>query len=114
VAMRQLAKINYEIPAALPEFAELAAEITRDEAKRRAPVQSGRLRDSIRVNLGERAGGKAESIVVVGAFYGYFVEHGTRKMSARPYLRPAIDATRSQIRQAVGDAFRIRTRKITR
>ena len=26
------------------------------------------------------------------AFYGHFVEHGTSRMAARPFLRPSFDA----------------------
>jgi HK97 gp10 family phage protein len=49
-----------------------------------------------------RSGDMAESISVhqkysgarqdvrVGKFYGWFVEHGTSRMRARPFLRPAI------------------------
>ena len=54
----------------------------------------GRLRDNIRTRE-ERA--RAENTIVMrvstgNAFWGRFLEFGTRKMAARPWFRPAWDA----------------------
>ncbi|MDR8396995.1 hypothetical protein NE850_11655 [Paraburkholderia sp. USG1] len=38
------------------------------------------------------------------AFYGSFIESGSSKQSATPFLRPAFDATKRQVVQAI-DAF---------
>ena len=57
-------------------------------ARNRAPVRTGRLRDSLelkdrdRVNMSITAGTDVE--------YAHFPEFGTVKMHARPYWRPAI------------------------
>ena len=56
----------------------------------------GHLRDNIRVR---RARATSEGKIVFNinagnAFWGYFLEFGTVKMSPHPFMRPAFDATR--------------------
>lgn len=38
--------------------------------------------------------GELQAVVAVGAEYGAYVEYGTHKMAARPYLGPAAEAVR--------------------
>lgn len=58
-----------------------------DQAKMYAPVDTGKLRDSIRVFSVD------ENQVVVGTDspYAMSVEMGNRKTSGQPFLRPALD-----------------------
>lgn len=63
---------------------QIALEIERD-AKYLCPVRTGRLRGSIHTG----SLGKASYYVGTNVEYAPFVEFGTRKMTARPYLRPA-------------------------
>lgn len=53
-----------------------------EDAKRYAPVDTGRLRESIHEEGDEE--------IVVGAEYGVYVEMGTRDMAPQPYMRPAL------------------------
>lgn len=55
------------------------------DAKRHCPVDTGDLRDSIRVV-------KTDDGIAVGSDLDYAddVERGTRKMAAQPFLRPAL------------------------
>jgi HK97 gp10 family phage protein len=110
-----------------------AAKVVRDEAKRRAPKRSGQLRDNIiakrhrnpkavgateRYDIGLKGGTRklannvrnrrartAGAIVRTAGstFYGRFLELGTAKMSAKPFLRPAIEAKQG----AAVEAFRV-------
>lgn len=56
-------------------------------------VRYGRLRDNIRVRRGRsRNRQNVSAIVSTGrAFWARFLEYGTRKMSARPFFKPAMD-----------------------
>jgi len=74
------------------------------EARARAPVDKGVLRRSIKLRSARSRDGVALRIDVRippngkpgntgGPYYGAFVELGTSKMAAHPYLRPAFDAT---------------------
>jgi len=90
------------------EVERTALRVVR-EAKRRAPVDTGRLRASITAASGSGetifpAGNEAEAGDAVGepsneyavrvgtnVKYASFLEYGTINMDPRPYLRPAID-----------------------
>lgn len=97
----QLRNIRPEVITALTRVPEVAkqvreaAVVIRDDARRRAPVRTGALRRSIKV---ERAFDETTRRVSyhVGwdrriAFYGPLVELGTEDTAARPHLRPAAD-----------------------
>lgn len=75
----------------------LARKGARGEAgaKRRAPVDTGRLRSSITHRLGRDSEGL---FVDVGTDveYARFVELGTSKTAAQPFLLPALDDMRGE------------------
>lgn len=60
-------------------------------AKNRSPVDTGALKNSISVELQNR-GGTIRGEVGPTTSYAGFLEHGTSRMRAQPYLRPATDA----------------------
>ena len=70
------------------ELARVANTVTRI-AKRLAPVDTGRLRSSIVNELG-RDGRGLVARVGTNVEYAPYLELGTRRMSARPFLRPAL------------------------
>ncbi|HEL1011795.1 phage protein, HK97 gp10 family [Streptococcus dysgalactiae subsp. dysgalactiae] len=64
------------------------AEKAKAEAQRIAPYDTGFLHDEIYAHYP----GKACAEIVSNAGYSGFLEYGTRKMSAQPFLRPAIES----------------------
>lgn len=62
-------------------------------AKRLCPVDTGRLRASITHALESDAQGVL-AIVGTDVHYAPYVEFGTSRMAAQPYLRPALAAAR--------------------
>jgi len=78
-----------------PAGKDLARRATKVEsaAKRNAPVDTGRLRSSITHELGQ-AGRDLVARIGTNVDYAPHVEFGTYRMSAQPYLRPALDAAR--------------------
>lgn len=73
------------------------AKVLLNEARARVPVRTENLKKSLGINtrtkkgniemyVSPRKGGKYDG------YYGLFVELGTKKMSARPFLRPAFEA----------------------
>lgn len=71
-----------------PMMARLALKV-ETEAKRNAPVRTGNLRRSI-TSFVATIEGKPVGVVAATANYAGFVELGTHKMAARPFLRKAL------------------------
>lgn len=61
------------------------------EASRLCPVDTGRLRGSIEWEIGKDSRGLVAR-VGTNVEYARFVEEGTRRMTAQPFLRPALRA----------------------
>lgn len=72
-------------------------------AKQIVPVKTGNLRRSIH-SVFENGG--LRGIVGPSVLYGKFVEFGTRRMAARPYMRPAAEAVLPRFADAVARALR--------
>lgn len=71
-------------------------------AKRRAPYRTGTLRRSIAIEDGP---GPLEVTIGTDLNYAPYVEFGTSRMAARPYLRPALDEDHDEAMSAIGDAL---------
>ncbi len=122
---------------ALAKNAEVAArpaaqagiQVYYDEVKVRVPVgqsvhytkgkkqtfQPGNLKASIYQAYVEKESGDGAATYRVSynkkkAFYGYFVEHGTSKMAAKPFLRPSYDARRQDAINAALEVLRKRVK----
>lgn len=70
-------------------------------AKNRAPVDTGALKGSITTEVQNR-GDTIRGEVGPTVNYGGFVENGTSRMRAQPYLRPATDAVLPGYEAALG------------
>lgn len=107
--------VDVVIRPGVVQSVQAAADLIRDGAKERAPVDTGALRDSIETRIDD--GGKTVlGYVTVGVPYASYVEFGTGKlgdpavahnenwpgMRPQPYLRPSYDEARG----AVLDLFR--------
>jgi HK97 gp10 family phage protein len=75
-------------------------------AKQLCPVDTGRLRNSIAVELEE---GGMNGAVGTNVKYAPFVEFGTSRMPAQPYLLPAFEEERAvfieRLKRELGEAF---------
>ena len=94
------------------ELAAAAAQGMRDEMERivqaaRAgcPVDTGALKDSIRVAYAQSAFG-AEAELRADAPYAAAVELGTMKRRAQPFLYPAYKANQARLTDAIAEAAR--------
>ncbi len=79
-----------------------AALVAQNDAKRRAPYLTGTLRRSIHME------DKDSHAVAVGTDvpYARIIEYGGPGRAAKPYLRPALDNNKREIRQEFADALR--------
>lgn len=81
---------------------EESAQAIRGAAMTAAPVDTGSLRASHTVQQTGNASYKIGPTVD----YGIFVELGTRRRAARPFLRPAFDREAAQLKQRLAAIFR--------
>lgn len=77
----------------------------RDQVKERAPVQSGALRRSIKAKRNRGTKTNISSSVIADksggrsgrGYHWHFLEFGTVKMPAQPFINPTVEAMRPQI-----------------
>lgn len=89
--------INQAIEKGLTE----AAIFAQGEAKKKVPVDKGTLRD----NIFYKVEGK-QAIIYDNVEYAPYVELGTVKMQARPFLRPSVFNNRKQILNIVSNSLK--------
>ena len=108
VDLRQVARLQ----AALKEMPGIIAEelgkavrdlvlLVEGEAKKLCPVDTGLLRASITPVIESWAAG----YVGTNTHYAPYVEYGTRKMAAQPFLEPAYEEGRRQASRIFGQAI---------
>ncbi len=110
--------------------AQSGAQVFYDEVKQRVPVSAkphstkgkkqtftpGTLRKAIYQAFADKESGDGRAMYRVSwnkthAFYGRFVEFGTSKMAAKPFLRPAYDAARAKALKAVQERMAAEVKK---
>lgn len=92
---------------ALRDGLRAAALFVEGQAKIKAPVDTGFLRNSIQVVSVT----SWEAVVAAAAEYAIYQEMGTRFMPAHPFMRPALESNREQIGRIVSDAIARRARR---
>lgn len=114
----------------LRQAAVAGARVIHAEVKLRAPVDlgiyegkqgphpPGFLRSHIIIAYDDQASvpGKIASYLVTWskeAFYGRFLEYGTSKMAAQPFLRPGFEAKKKPAAAAVGDVIQTKAKELT-
>jgi HK97 gp10 family phage protein len=83
-ALNNIEKYSKEVQDKVAKQIAISTLTIESSAKRNAPVDTGRLRASINSEISRVRGG-----VGVGVKYASFIEFGTYKMAARPFLFPA-------------------------
>lgn len=73
-----------------------AALFIEGAAKYRCPVDTGNLRRSIAAQPPTMQGDTAVALVGTNVEYAAYVEFGTRKMNAQPFMGPALEAARAR------------------
>lgn len=116
---KQLDAFSGEVEAAARPAAQAATQEFYDEVRARVPVSAkvhatrgkkqvyspGNLKAAIYQAFDENDSGKGSAVYRVSwnkkkAFYGRFVEFGTARMAAKPFLRPAFDAAKGRANEA--------------
>ncbi|UCV00295.1 HK97-gp10 family putative phage morphogenesis protein [Acidovorax radicis] len=108
--------------------AQAGAQIFHDEMRARVPMSAkphksgkktynpGTLRKAIYQAFADKESGDGKAKYRISwnkthAFYGRFLEFGTSKMAAKPFLRPAFDAAQAKAVKAVQDRMNEEVKK---
>lgn len=98
-------EVKRAIHSALVTAISKAAVHVQGEAKMRVPVRTGNLKGSITQEVDGLTG-----TVGTNVEYAPFVEYGTVRQSPQPYLFPALDENKDNIRQMIREEIE----KVTR
>lgn len=126
----KLDNITKAAEKAVRPAAQDGAQVFYDEVKQRVPVSAkphksgkktynpGTLRKAIYQAFADKESGDGKAMYRISfnkthAFYGRFVEFGTSKMAAKPFIRPAYDAARAKALRAVQDRMAEEVKKAT-
>jgi HK97 gp10 family phage protein len=89
------------------------AKLILEAAKANVPVATGALRDSLKVRAMRKRRFTYGIMVATAAgwfkgeqFYGAFVEFGTSRLAARPFVRPAFDSEKDAAEKTIVDGIR--------
>ncbi|AUN10435.1 hypothetical protein RSJ21_09410 [Clostridium botulinum] len=89
-----------------------AGELIVEEAKNNVPVKTEKLKKGLKVSGVRKKGGN--KFVLAGIqkgdnskiFYGKFLEFGTSKMKARPFMGPAYESKKNEAKEVIKDELR--------
>lgn len=110
-ADEQLKAVDEAIGRSLKAAAKAGGEVLATEAQTRAPYRTGRLKVSISTKFGSIKQTAVERVVFAKEFYAMFLEFGTSRAAARPFLRPAADNKQDEIARAMQDEVMAEIRK---
>lgn len=99
-------KVLEALHAAVLDALEKTGQFVQGEAQGRAPVDTGNLRDHIKYAVADD-----EQAVYIGTTaeevpYAGYVELGTHKMRAQPFLKPAVADNAQQIRNIINEELK--------
>lgn len=127
----KLDNITSAAEKAVRPAAQDGAQVFYDEVKQRVPLSAkphksgkktynpGTLRKAIYQAFADRESGDGKALYRISwnkthAFYGRFVEFGTSKMAAKPFLRPAYDAAHAKAIKAVRERMAAELKKVAK
>ncbi len=96
IVFNNLPKLSKELHDAASRVVRKTALDVLDHAQSTVPVDTGNLKNSLQPgstdNVFEMEPGSLEAVVGTAVLYAAYVEFGTVKMAAQPYLIPAAES----------------------
>lgn len=102
---RKLKSYSIKAKTEVEKAVKKGCMVIEGEAKSNAAVDTGYMRASITHQVVKNQG-VTEGLVGTNTHYAPFIEYGTRKMEAQPFLRPAYDKHIPKIRKDIKEALR--------
>ncbi|MFJ5625445.1 HK97-gp10 family putative phage morphogenesis protein [Peribacillus loiseleuriae] len=110
--VRALKRADEAIQKELHDLISEAAEIVFREADARVPIDTGKARYSLRIEIGEGKKGFYANVTIGNGtgkgdpFYITFYEFGTSRQPPHPFMRPSLDKSKSKIRAHLIEGLR--------
>jgi len=105
-----LDRLPTEVAAQVEQTIFEQADEVRALAYRMAPVRSGNMREHLEVVMGKDGLAAQVGFVTAGArraaYYAGWIEFGTKRIKANPFLHPATTARRADFHPAIREAVR--------
>jgi len=101
-AIKKLAKANKRVPKAFQDVLFKVAALVEAEAVRLAPVDTGRLKDSIHIEVES----KSKITISDGVFYGVFQELGSFRTPPQPFMLPAAQKAAKNVKALMKKALK--------
>lgn len=104
MSVKMVSRLGKIAEGSVPKAAAAVQKTTfaiAQDAQTSAPVDTGKLWASVQPEIVAPLTG----VVKVGAEYGHYVEFGTTKMAAQPYLIPAAEQNRAMFMAAMRGVF---------
>lgn len=115
---RKLAKLPEAMTSDLVKLLSEGGDMILAGARARVPVRSGRLKNALSKKVTKK--GLVVKVGVQGAVakrrapHFFFVELGTRKMKAQPYLGPANKEAQQKLRPRIREQLKKTAEQVTR
>ena len=90
--------VKQSVIGRVPDIIQTAGVRVQADAKRDAPIEFGRLRNSITAQAEDD---RFTAVVYTDVEYAPYQEFGTNRMGAQPYLMPAFDRHAPKVVQAI-------------
>ena len=100
--------VKKAIEAATVKALTGAALVVEGAAKTLSPVDTGNLRGSITHEVNPD-----HAKVGTNVEYAPYLEYGTVKMAAQPYLRPGLDNNRAAVNKIISETYRAAIKAVT-
>ncbi|WP_284037459.1 HK97-gp10 family putative phage morphogenesis protein [Neobacillus sp. 114] len=111
--IRELQQADEELQKELNDLVSECAEIVFREADSRVPIETGKARETLRIEVGKNSKGVFYANVVIGngtgkndPYYITFNELGTSRQQPRPFMRPSLDKSKRKIRDHLINGLR--------
>ncbi len=99
------AKILDAMRSKLPAAVQAGAFLIENAAKAYCPVRTGTLRRSIHTDIEQADQDRVTARVSPGVDYGAYVELGTRRQRAQPYLRPGFESEKENAIREISNSL---------
>lgn len=103
---QRLQKMEHDSKGAENEALQEAAKVMQQATESGAPVRTGNLKGRIQISDVENGEIQVYVDQQGKAYYGYFLEYGTSKMRAQPFMGPAFMKSKLKMQQAMADSLK--------